>query len=412
MNHYTQLLAYIKTLLEQDSFVNTITQGEMSKTDLNKMDIYPLAHVYIGDGNFTNGQSVNFNVTISSATQINTNNEINTDKFYGNDNEVDCYNETLSVLNRLWTTMYRDFQEHGIYASENPSLTKSKGDENTLVGWQLDFQVVMPNRTLSLCDNKYVLDLISVLATAAYGLRRLYASWTGAAIRVRRSSDDSEADIGFTANGELNTTALLAFCGSGDGFVTTWYDQSVNGHHATQGTAANQPQIVSNGVIEKQNGRPALLFDGNAFFTNINVSLPQFSVSLVETATQNTNSIYYPVGFGTGGISVGGNIFSQKFAINSATSLVSTENSVLNAPTILSGGSNNLGRQIAINGNALATDATAQSITQITIGRRSDGFWSFFGSISEVIFFSSFISTTDRQTLERNQGLYFNISVS
>jgi hypothetical protein len=219
MNHYTQLLAYIKTLLEQDSFVNTITQGEMSKNDLNKMDIYPLAHVYIGDGNFTNGQSVNFNVTISSATQININKEINTDKFYGNDNEVDCYNETLSVLNRLWTTMYRDFQEHGIYASENPSLTKSKGDENTLVGWQLDFQVVMPNRTLSLCSNKYVLDLISVLAKAAYGLRRLYTSWTGAAIRVRRSSDDAEADIGFTANGDLNTTALLAFCGSGDGFV-------------------------------------------------------------------------------------------------------------------------------------------------------------------------------------------------
>jgi hypothetical protein len=110
---------------------------------------------------------------------------------------------------------------------------------------------------LSYFDNKYVLDLISVLAKAAYGLRRLYTSWTGAAIRVRRSSDDAEADIGFKANGDLNTTALLAFCGSGDGFVTTWYDQSGNGHHATQGTAANQPQIVSNGVIETQNGRPA-----------------------------------------------------------------------------------------------------------------------------------------------------------
>jgi hypothetical protein len=64
------------------------------------------------------------------------------------------------------------------------------------------------------------------------------SSWTGAAIRVRRSPDYAEADISFMANGDLDTAALLAFVGNGSGFMT-WYDQSGNGCHAT---AANQPR--------------------------------------------------------------------------------------------------------------------------------------------------------------------------
>ena len=34
-----------------------------------------------------------------------------------------------------------------------------------------------------------------------------------------------------------------------DGFVTTWYDQSGNDNHATQGTAGSQPKIVDSGVL-------------------------------------------------------------------------------------------------------------------------------------------------------------------
>ena len=223
---------------------------------------------------------------------------------------------------------------------------------------------------------------------------------------LQRNVPEAIAEIG-----DLDAEALLTHVGSGNGFVTTWYDQSDNGGNPTQATAGNQPRIVSNGAIETQNGKPALRFDGSDFFDNISVSLPQFSVSLVETATQDTAAIYYPVGFGVGGISVGGFALTQKFAINSTTSLVSAESSVLNAPTIVFGGSNNLGRQISVNGNAPATDATAQSISQISIGRRSDAFWPHFGSMSEVIFFPSLLSTTDRQTLESNEGAYYGITV-
>ena len=101
-------------------------------------------------------------------------------------------------------------------------------------------------------------------AAVAYSLRLLRTAYTGSAIRVRRT-DLTEANIGFTSAGNLDTTALLAFTGTGaldNGFITTWYDQSGNGKNATQTTAINQPQIVSSGSVLLQNGKPSAKFDG------------------------------------------------------------------------------------------------------------------------------------------------------
>ena len=103
-------------------------------------------------------------------------------------------------------------------------------------------------------------------AAAAYSLRQLRRSVSPYAIRVRRSGDSLEQDIGFNSNGELDTNALLDFANGGDAWVTVWYDQSSNGNDATQGTNADQPQIVSSGSVITQNGKPTLNFDGTDTF--------------------------------------------------------------------------------------------------------------------------------------------------
>lgn len=98
----------------------------------------------------------------------------------------------------------------------------------------------------------------------AQGLRRIVSGYSGSAIQVRRSSDSTAQDIGFSGD-DLDTAALLAFVGAGDGFVTTWYDQSGNGRNLTQTTAAAQPKIVSTGVlVTNGKGKPAIQFDGAA----------------------------------------------------------------------------------------------------------------------------------------------------
>ena len=96
-------------------------------------------------------------------------------------------------------------------------------------------------------------------ASVAYSLRKLNTSYTGFAIRVRRSNDDTSQDIGFV-NGNLDTTSLLSFVGANNGFVSIWYDQSGNGIDMLQPTQSNQPQIVNSGLVILENSLPTVSF--------------------------------------------------------------------------------------------------------------------------------------------------------
>ena len=108
-------------------------------------------------------------------------------------------------------------------------------------------------------------------AYAAFSLQKLSASYSGSAIRVRRSSDNAEQDIGFT-NNNLDSSSLLTFVGAGDGFVTTVYNQINVAYNFTQPTANSQPKIVSSGaLITDTNGFAAIQFDGVDDFFKVEV---------------------------------------------------------------------------------------------------------------------------------------------
>jgi hypothetical protein len=68
--------------------------------------------------------------------------------------------------------------------------------------------------------SQYILDLYGN-AASAFSLRRLAQAYTGSAIRVRRSSDNAEQDIGFDSAGSLDETSLSSFVGSGNYFLYT-----------------------------------------------------------------------------------------------------------------------------------------------------------------------------------------------
>jgi hypothetical protein len=137
----------------------------------------------------------------------------------------------------------------------------------------------------------------------AHSLRRLRSAYTGPAIKVRRSSDNTEQDISFTSAGALDTTALLAFAGSGSAFVTTWYDQSGFGRHFAQATVAAQPRIVNSGVVDVLNSKPAVVLDGSDYFTSATVGLyaaGSTSLAVVSAVNPSTNStIFAEVGINT-----------------------------------------------------------------------------------------------------------------
>jgi hypothetical protein len=133
-------------------------------------------------------------------------------------------------------------------------------------------------------------------AAAAYSLRKLRTAYTGSAIRVRRSSDNTEQDIGFSGE-NLDTAALTSFCGSGDGFVTTWYDQSGNANNITQSTAAKQPQILLNGNLYLNQSKPYIFFSDsaiNALSANMTLNYTAFSIFAVanKIATGNFRAVF------------------------------------------------------------------------------------------------------------------------
>jgi hypothetical protein len=130
-------------------------------------------------------------------------------------------------------------------------------------------------------------------AAAAYSLRKLDKDYTGNAIRVRRSNDNTEQDIGFTSAGDLDTASLKTFVGANSGFVTTWYDQSGNARNATQATAANQPRVVNAGTVERVNTKPSIFLDGsNDFFAFTSTRTSANDVYYVINTTDNSFAIH------------------------------------------------------------------------------------------------------------------------
>lgn len=110
--------------------------------------------------------------------------------------------------------------------------------------------------------------------TWSFSTRQLSTSATNS-IRVRRSSDNTEQDIGFSS-GLLDTTSLLSFVGTSGtdyGYVVKYYDQSGNNYDMTQTSAADQPTIVSGGTIIEQNNQPTLWIDEPDYMFNSSLSL-------------------------------------------------------------------------------------------------------------------------------------------
>lgn len=83
------------------------------------------------------------------------------------------------------------------------------------------------NTIMNLPTNRFVglLDLFPN-AAAAYSLRLLRRAYSGAAVRVRRSSDNTEQDIGFTTQGELDTASLLSFVNADVNLFTSDYSST------------------------------------------------------------------------------------------------------------------------------------------------------------------------------------------
>jgi hypothetical protein len=246
-------------------------------------------------------------------------------------------------------------------------------------------------------------------AAAAYSLRKLRAAYTGAAVRIRRSSDNAESDIGFL-NNEFDSAAAQTFCGAGNGFVTTHYDQSGNGINKTQTTAADQYQIVTSGVVNILGTKPSILTGNKPPMSISGITFKsEFLVGKLD-AINSVNYVNWKVG--TGGLFAAGT-FSGAVGIGGFD--------LINAPFVneLTGRTDYRLRYWNMKSNKLFVSTNGGSITDLGtfassltidfIGGRSDvGLINFNGPFQEDIYYNS-DTTSIEAGVKTNQNSYYGI---
>lgn len=254
-------------------------------------------------------------------------------------------------------------------------------------------------------------------AVAAYGLRKLRTAYAGKAIRVRRSSDNGESDIGFNASGDLDTAALLSWVLTGNGYIVTWYDQSGNGLNATMSsTPGNQPLIVISGAINTLGTHPAIQFNGS------NTYLSTASSALFPTGAGNrtlniveqvTNASDWYAGYawgdttssGASGIIVGSQVGIHGYGWDVTGAVTADTNPhvvtvTYNGSTV----SGYLDSTSVVSPNTTSYSTTAN--TPLLIGKTVDGH-NMPGNESEIIIYGSVLTAPQRTTLVTNQTNYY-----
>jgi hypothetical protein len=282
-------------------------------------------------------------------------------------------------------------------------------------------------RRSTIVNGQFLLDQFSG-AAAAYSLRRLRNAYTGSAIRVRRSSDNAEQDIGFTNLGVLNTAALSSFVGANSGFVTTWYDQSGNGRNLIQSTGANQPRIVNAGTNEQLGGIISLYFDDRYMINTtsglINATNPSISVYSVLGKITNSAPIYsFSNPFTIGSVASGS--FYIPFRANLSTNEIQNRSNGTNSRTYNTGVNftntiqvmslNDNGTTVTIHraGTSILNNTSTLGAFSESVGfsigypiGSAQGRW--IGHISDLFFYTS-DQSSNRTGIESNINKYYGI---
>jgi hypothetical protein len=240
-------------------------------------------------------------------------------------------------------------------------------------------------------------------AAAAYSLRNLSWAYGGPVVRVRRSSDNTEQD--FTAI-QVTDGTLTTFCGAGDGFVRTWYDQSGNESHLVQSTTGSQPKIVNSGSLEMYLGKATInLAESSSLVASKGVfGLPVFSsyfvrntsdTKYIEFSQSGGNSHSYLSMQGNGGTGLLSNFGSPSLYVNSSITTPTTADQVYQS----------------LNGYKLSAviGATTSAWTSFRLGGYTEyGGYQFAASLFELVIYGA-STAASRTGIEANINAHYAI---
>ncbi len=330
----------------------------------------------------------------------------------------------------------------GIYETKTGNLVVTYNNQRTFYdfnNWSIT------NSTDSIIR---FLDTLSIQPKAAYSTRLLRTAYSGPSMRVRRSSDNSQTDVYFdstgiislyskiaSVNGVVSDTTFCQWAGNANVFVTTWYDQTGTGFHATQSTLAYQPRILNQGVLETlDNGTPALrIINGGNGGTGFNLTynlygVNKFNLFISNQVDTSANLAAYHL-FGSQGPTgtTAGLLQAFYSSSNSSITMTSSASALSNNKLYVTMSDFNLVRFRCTSDNngtflvstfdesdsaltqSLTTPFTNAAVTLFRIGTSSYN-RNFQGLSNEVIYFDTTISESTATSILQDQTSIFNIN--
>ena len=187
------------------------------------------------------------------------------------------------------------------------------------------------------------------------------------------------------------------------GFVETWYDQSGSGNNATQGTAGNQPQIVSNGgTVQNTKGKPALDFIASNDFLEVPIVIDNINTaSTFVVFERDVNNINGAVAGQLGSSSSTSRFYTPLFTGSNMYWGYGNSSTAINMGTydahrtylasFVTGDTNAEAFLDNVSKGTTAVQSAAIDATNGSIGRHTRGNTSFpfDGQLSEVIYYKA-----------------------
>ena len=233
----------------------------------------------------------------------------------------------------------------------------------------------------------------------AVGLRLLRSAYSGAAIRLRRASDNVEADFGFSGT-NLNTEAINTWLNGSAGYCVKLYDQSGNGNDMIPSYSGAQPLYVYNGL----NNKPILRFNTSQNLKNsVNFSPPytviyagkQTGPSRGRVLNANNNWL---LGWW------GGNKSQAHFDgwVSQPGGIPADSNAYVYTGT-------GTGSESTIFENGISKTVNTNGGTTGPNGLRINDSESSDADVAEIFVFDSVLATNDRLAVEKSSGSYYGI---
>lgn len=243
---------------------------------------------------------------------------------------------------------------------------------------------------------------IASAAAAIYSVRNNSAFSGNYSMEVVNSSG-ATADIGFNGN-DINEAAMNEHMGSGDLFVSKWYDRSGNSNNATN-IAGSRPRVGTSGALHKVNGKVAVYHPSG--------SVRLLFDSPISLGTQHT--VFAVINFTESNrefIGAGGNVYMvfQGF-FNGGGALAEGFSTVPNSQQLLTDFRSEriltrfLNSQAATNSRPISSN---NSFTPTNLSGESDPNYNFIGYMQEVIIYAG-DKLEAKSGIEQNINQYYSI---